>query len=519
MKKIVVPFSISLLFAATVFGQDESVTFSGEHRALLSIPVAKQHFDFDGEAKEPRVESDLKLEASRSDIKLHAGLRVKSRLMLSGAQQERFTLFPLENSLTLEKGKFNATLGYQYFSWGVADKLNPTDNINPRDYTTGPNAEKLAIFSASMQFYPTERLSIQAVYVPFEEPDRFPVDVSEKLSSESLFRRLRLSSLNFFAGTPVSTFESVMTKGNVRIDDPDVDPKSFLGGGRIKYSGGTFDLSASYLYDMDSYYTPEIELGASSPIDASTKIDPTIPAGALTTVPSHLWALKNVTLHRGRIHRIGLDAKTVIDRFGVWFESCYSLTEDTDNSSWKVRNSSLDWTLGLDFSYGTSDGHYLNIQQIGRFIVNYDDEFSDDYKRGTPSLAQLSSRDAMEKYYYRLLSNRLAYVTEALLCGVALRSEWSLSDRNLKPSIEAVYLYPFRYDDTNGKRIGDLIGTAELSWKPADAMEIDLGVSGYYAAQLSKANGDELRNIYDNKIGLFFPQSRVYLNAVFNWAQ
>ncbi|NLG17337.1 MAG: hypothetical protein GX556_08430 [Fibrobacter sp.] len=517
MKTIFVPLSITLLLSTAILGQDESVTFSGEHRVLLSIPAASQHFDFDGEMKEPRAETDLELQVDRSDITLHAGLRVKSHLMLSGSQQQRFTWFPLENSVTLQKGLFSGTLGYQYFSWGVADKLNPTDNINPRDYTTGPNAEKLAIFSASMRLYLTERLSLQAVYVPFEEPDLFPVGVSEKLASESPFRRVRLSSLNLVSGSPVPEIESVMSTGEVRIDDPDLDPSSFLAGGRVKFSGGTFDVSASYLYDMDQYFTPEIELEPYSPLDATTKIDPSIPSGALSAVPSEFWSLKNLTLRRGRIHRMGLDAKTVIDRFGVWFEGCYSLTEDTDNSSWQVRNSSFDWTLGLDFSYGSSDEHYLNIQQIGRYIVDYDDRFSDDYQGGTPGLAQLSSRDAMEKYYYRLFSNRLAYVTEALLCGAALRSEWSLFDGNLTPSIEAVYLYPFGYDDTEGKRIGDIIGTAELSWKPADAVEMDLGFSGYYAAFSSKNN--EIRNIYDNKIGLFFPQSRIYLNAVFNWAR
>lgn len=118
MKTIFVPLSITLLLSTAILGQDESVTFSGEHRVLLSIPAASQHFDFDGEMKEPRAETDLELQVDRSDITLHAGLRVKSHLMLSGSQQQRFTWFPLENSVTLQKGLFSGTLGYQYFSWG-----------------------------------------------------------------------------------------------------------------------------------------------------------------------------------------------------------------------------------------------------------------------------------------------------------------------------------------------------------------------------------------------------------------
>jgi len=507
---------VSLSMGGALFAQDEDITFSGEHRAGLSIPAAKQHFDFEGELKSPRMETDLELEAARSNVSLHAGIRVKSLLVRSESQSERFSWYPLENSLTIETGRLSTTLGCQYFSWGSADRLNPTDNINPRDYNTGPDAEKLSIFAASAQIYFTDRLSLPALYVPFEEPDRFPVRVADKLP-QSLFSRVRLASLAFGQNGLVIAHEPVARASDVRIDDPEIDPSSFIAGARMKLNGPLFDLSASYLYDMDPYYTPRIALASYSPLDAATQISHNVPAAALAALPTDLRGLESITLRRGRIHRIGLDAKTVMDRFGLWLEGCYSLTDDFDNSDWRVRNHSLDWTLGLDFTWGPADEHYINLQQIGRYVIDYDDTFEDDYPDGTPSMTHLASRAAMEEYYYRLLSNRLAYVTEGLLCGAALRSEWSFFDGNLKPSLEVVYLRPFRYDESGGKRIGDVIGTAELSWKPLDAVGIDLGVSGYYSAV--KSDDDDISNLYDSKIGLFYPHSRVFLNTVFTWTR
>lgn len=507
---------VSLSTGGVLFAQDDDITFSGEHRAWLSIPAAKQHSDFEGELKPPRIETDLELEATRSNISLHAGIRAKSLLMLSESQRERFSWYPLENSLTIESGRLSTTLGYQYFSWGCADKLNPTDNINPRDYNTGPDAEKLSIFAASAQIYFTDRLSLQALYVPFEESDRFPVKAADKIP-QSLFSRVRLSSLAFGQNGLVTAVERVNRTSDVRIDDPEIDPSSFIAGARMKMSGPLFDISASYLYDMDPFYTPQVTLASYSPLDDATQISQAVPAAALAALPPYLWGLESVTLGRGRIHRAGLDAKTVIDRFGLWLEGCYSITDDFDNSDWRVRNHSLDWTLGLDFTWGPADEHYINVQQIGRYVIDYDDAFADDYPGGTPSMTHLASRAAMEEYYYRLLSNRLAYVTEGLLCGGALRSEWSFLDGNLKPSLQVVYLYPFHYDDSNGKRIGDVIGTAELSWKPLDAVDVNLGFSGYYSAV--KSDDGDISNLYESKTGLFHPHSRVFLNTTFTWTR
>lgn len=502
---------------APTAAQDEGISISGEHRAIMPVPASDRYFDYNGELKMPRIENDIDLKVQHSEVTLRAGLRLKTRLVKTPTQTDRFVVYPLENNVTLEHGPLRASLGYQYYSWGTADKLNPTDNINPRDYTTGTDADKLSIFSASVQYYVSDRFSLQGVYVPFEEPDLFPVDVAAKLSP-ALFRRVRMSSLSVKQSGVLPSFETVDGTATVRISDPGYDPSSFLAGGRARFTGNTFDISLSYLYDMDPYYTPRLTFMPYTPVDAATVIDAAIPAEVLTRLPSQFWALDSIELYRERIHRIGFDMKTTLDRFGLWAEGCYSLTTDTDNSSWKHRNHFFEWTLGLDFFWGADDQHYINIQQIGHVVVNYDQDFLHDYPEGQPAHLQLADKSAMEEYYYRLLTNRLSYTSEEVLCGAAIRSEWSLLNGDIKPAIEGVYLYPYGYDDSRGTRLGDLIGKAAFTWNPADAVAFELGAQGYYALFRPKGK-NTIENIDENRIGLFFPQSRVYFITVFNWSR
>ena len=91
---------------------------------------------------------------------------------------------------------------------------------------------------------------------------------------------------------------------------------------------GAFDIAASYIYDIDQYYTPEIQVEKYQILNKDTKVNPPLTAEQLKgSFPSSVYGIKNITLKRNRIHRIGLDAKTVIDRFGIWGEACLSVTE------------------------------------------------------------------------------------------------------------------------------------------------------------------------------------------------
>jgi hypothetical protein len=520
MKKIIALFMSCFLITSTLFSQDseDEFEFGGEHILKLSIPVIKEHNDLSGNIKAPQIGNELSLLIKRSNATIKAGLGITLQLAESSNYNELLSFYPIENSLSYSQGIFTATAGFQYFSWGTADKLNPTDNLNPRDYTYGADAYKIPLFALAFSLYPTDQISFQGVYVPFEQADDFPIDAADKLSS-ALFGRMHVQSLTLSESGSglIHQLESIKGVRDVKVDELPFDPTSYLAGGRVRLMTGTFDLGLSYLYDIDPYYTAHVNLIQYSPIDTNTKfIAPLTPAMLGSSSTSAIWGLENIRLKRNRIHRIGIEAKTVVDRFGIWGEACYSLTSDLNNDSWMKRNHQIDWTIGLDFPYGQSDEHYINIQHIGKFTRDFDNSFYKDYQNGKPSATQSGSRTEMEKYYYRLLSDHLAYLTEGLFLGGTVRNEWSIRDGRFKPSIEALCAVPFYYDKTQGKRYGDFIGTAEIKWNVIDAVSISFGGQGYYSA-IKYPGADKIANNNENRIGLYHGDSRIFLNGSYSW--
>lgn len=516
MNKIkIVLFSVSALVATP--WADDKIEFSGEHRAYFSVPATKSHDDFSGNIKVPRLENDLQLSADHSLVSLHAGLRVTSRLIQSGNEQT-IAFRPLDSYLSLGLDKIETNLGFQTFSWGSADKFNPEDNLNPRDYTLGPDAEKLPLFAASVKAYPIDRLSVEAVYAPFDQEDLFPFNISDYIP-DMVFSRSHIQSISITQKGLSVVQDVVSGKRDITFNHPAFDLSSSLAGARLKFMGGSLDVGASYLYDLDSYFTPVIKLEEYSLIDGSTTISPPLTIEQVAaTGKSQAFGLKSLTLNRQRIHRIGMDAKIVVDRFGIWGEACLSIREKNTDYTYESRGDQFNWTLGLDFQYGSSDEHYMNIQQIGRYINDYYSDFSSRYPGMLPTAADISDEKSMQEYYYRMFTNRFGFESEGLFAGIAIRNELSFLDGNLKPVVEGVYIYPFHYDEGLGKRYGDITGNVRIDWKVVDAAVISCGAEGYYS--IFKKHGSEtISNVDENRIGFYFPDSRIFVNGTFNWSK
>ena len=72
----------------------------------------------------------------------------------------------------------DVTIGRQRIVWGTADKLNPTDNLNPYDLEDvldfGRHRGSDAI---SLNYYFSSDFSLQGVYIPVFQPANMPVGV------------------------------------------------------------------------------------------------------------------------------------------------------------------------------------------------------------------------------------------------------------------------------------------------------------------------------------------------------
>jgi hypothetical protein len=91
-------------------------------------------------------------------------------------------------------------------------------------------------------------------------------------------------------------------------------------------------------------------------------------------------------------------------------------------------------------------------------------------------------------------------------------------NNRFKPSIEALMVVPRHYDKTQGRRYGDGIGRITLQWLPEDAVTVSVGGELFYAA-IKRRGESGLSNFEDSRIGLYYPDSRVFVQATYAWAR
>ena len=266
----------------------------------------------DGAMKEPRFVSDLGLTAEGGPVKL------VSRWELTSTGSSN-ALTNMENYVAWGPDGFRFAAGYQIFAWGVADGRNPTDNLNPKDYTQiqGPKVHKLPVLGLDAIWYPTEEISVETVYLPHPGTSLFPSDPTAELAT----------SVNPYGMT-------VTTK------DLDSGLNNGVYGAKANYRSSEADVSVSYLEDFDPLGTPFLDGTA-------------------------------YTVERKRLHRFGADFKTAFEGYGLWAEAAYSLGGNSDPSSTTERLSRFDYTLGGDTTWGPGGDYYVNLQYTGTWVPGY----------------------------------------------------------------------------------------------------------------------------------------------------
>ncbi|SFU53501.1 DUF1302 family protein [Pseudoduganella namucuonensis] len=76
-----------------------------------------------------------------------------------------------------DAGPLRLRLGRQVVAWGRADRINPTDNLSPRDYTTlvpEDEEQRIGIDALAANYRLGDSLELAAVLVPEFEPHRTP---------------------------------------------------------------------------------------------------------------------------------------------------------------------------------------------------------------------------------------------------------------------------------------------------------------------------------------------------------
>ncbi|NNM68333.1 MAG: hypothetical protein HKM06_10040, partial [Spirochaetales bacterium] len=279
------------------------LVWSGDHLGVYHQPLWGDNWDFNNEALWPQMDNTIGIKYSSGPVKLVVNGTVET--VASPNTWSQMSIFkPGETYLSWAPGQFLLNFGYQIYNWGVADKNNPSDGLNARDWAQGWDAPKVPLLSADLRWFPDRHLSLEGVLAPYQTPSQFPVDFQSSTQAGLNTGAAQLSAAGlgtFFPGYTPTASTSL----------PPNNPNSAVAGARVNYYSSAADLSLSYIYDMDPYPTPVVTMSSYA-----------VPAGALGagSPATTFWVPGQIQLVNKRIHRFGANVKTTVGPYGLWLE-------------------------------------------------------------------------------------------------------------------------------------------------------------------------------------------------------
>lgn len=214
-----------------------------------------------------------------------------------------------EGYLDFYLSKADIRVGKQFVNWGTAYKINPSDMINPTDYTAeDPLDGDLAVNSASVKYYLDNNTEISGVIIG----EFVPAVVSDEVNNSIISGILA----NFPAGKVLP----------VEVDEPEIDSpveaEYALQFTRRNVNG--FDLSTSYFKGYE---------------DSANLITD------LSSIPQQIADNGSATLEFGykETQALGFNAIGSIGEIGVWTEANYAYNEDEEKT--------FDIVVGGDYTF------------------------------------------------------------------------------------------------------------------------------------------------------------------------
>jgi len=251
------------------------------------------------------------------------------------------------------------TIGRQRIVWGTADKLNPTDNLNPYDLEDildfGRHRASDAI---NMNYYFNTDFSLQGIYIPFFQPANMPIGI---------FANALNPTMELPQGMVLKGFSDTLLMPKYNLGE------SSIAGGKFKGMVKGVDFSLSYVWGRDG-------------LPVATRNTFTVDTLGGININSQLSFT--------RTHIIGADLSTSIAGIGFWAEAAAFIPEKdvimtNDLSALSPVPVTIDTTIldkkkpyikfivGGDYNF--SDGSYLNFQYMHGFINEKGNENLNDY--------------------------------------------------------------------------------------------------------------------------------------------
>ncbi len=253
-------------------------------------------------------------------------------------------------------------IGKQRIAWGTADKLNPTDNLNPYDLEDvldfGRHRGSIAL---NVQYYFNSDFSMQAVYIPLFQPANMPIGI---------FADALTPAFELPPGMALKGFSDQVNAPKYNLAE------SATVGLKLKgFAVGT-DFSVSYVWGRDGL-----------PMGTYNTFMPVDTLGGISI---------NSDLSFYRTHIIGADLATSIGGVGVWAEAAAFLPENevvmtndlsamypdspvpvTHDTVVLNKEAYVKFVVGADYNF--SNGIYLNVQYLHGFVNERGSDNLNDY--------------------------------------------------------------------------------------------------------------------------------------------
>jgi hypothetical protein len=250
------------------------------------------------------------------DRKLSSGLAVFAEGYLASEDvfgDPRDTSRLREAYLDGRSGSFDLRVGKQIVAWGRADRLNPTDNLTPRDFillVPEVDEDRFGSVAAKAAWNFKAGLSLTGIWLPQFRPNVLPLPQTPGVS--------------FVQRLPGSR-----RQGALKLDQ----------------SGGAFDWSVSYYDGFD--LNPDLSPGVAAPGGATVNLD----------------------YHRTRV--IGADAATTRGSYRFAVEAAYTRTEDPAGTNPYIKNPFWYGVFGVERDF--TDDLSIIVQVFARRVQHYSD--------------------------------------------------------------------------------------------------------------------------------------------------
>ncbi len=181
----------------------------------------------------------------------------------------------------------DGAVGLQTWSWGVSDVFSTADTLNPRDLRHGISSSletpKIPIFGLSLYRNLGDTVQLEAVWVPFFEPDRVSVmgtDCGIMGSAGSAESGAGLAGLTGLLGGLDPSIIDDIDPLLLSTSRPDEGLENSSAGLRATTTLGTVDIGASYIFGWDR--TPILRFDPCLPT-AAALLEGNIPVESLDT--------------------------------------------------------------------------------------------------------------------------------------------------------------------------------------------------------------------------------------------